>query len=115
MLPQDIRIGNLVYDSLRNKEVKIELKHFRELAISEKVFFERYKGIVITEGKLLGFGFETYKITFWKLPLVLGHYASGWHHLSDGSIINKGIKLEYAHQLQNLYYSLKNEELPIAQ
>ena len=123
MKKEDLRIGNLVYDSLRNKEVKIQLKHFRELAISEKVFFERYKAIELTEEKLLGFGFEDTGVYYtlhididFKLLIIpaYGFYPqidkadyNGWQSVS----LNK---IDYTHQLQNLYYSLKNKELPIA-
>ena len=118
MKKEELRIGNLVYDSVRNKEVQIQLKHFRELYISEKMFFERYKAIELTEDKLLSFGFimsddgkylmDEYIASFKAdYPLWIGKEGC-----CQGETIKDNIK--YVHELQNLHYSLKNEELPIA-
>jgi len=115
MKKEELRIGNLVYDSLRNKEVKIQLKHFRELAISEKVFFERYKAIELTEDKLLSFGFFVYNKTMCPNRFTKGIFElEKFNNCFRLEGINRVVKLKYTHQLQNLYYSLKNEELPIA-
>lgn len=56
--PQDLRLGITLYDSLRNKEIKLELKHFKELSISKKAFFDRYRPVQITNPKLLELGFK---------------------------------------------------------
>ena len=116
--PQDLRLGITLYDSLRKKEIKLELKHFKELAISEEVFFERYKAIKLTEEKLLSFGFimsddgkylmDEYIASFKAdYPLWIGKEGC-----CQGETIKDNIKC--VHELQNLHYSLKNEELPIA-
>ena len=75
--PKDLRLGITLYDSLRNKEIKLELKHFKELAISEEVFFLRYVGITLTDEILFKQGyvqddgfirksFRDYDIEFWE-------------------------------------------------
>ena len=118
MKKEDLRIGNLVYDSLRNKEVQIELKHFKELYISEKMFFERYKGVVITEEQLFGFGFIMSDDEKYLMDEYIASFKAdyplwiGKEGCCQGETIKDNIK--YVHELQNLHYSLKNEELPIA-
>ena len=129
MKKEDLRIGNLVYDSVRNKEVQIQLKHFRELYISEKMFFERYKAIELTEEKLLSFGFDKDEYqaeeygesigNLYKLNnfLVCKKEDAFYNYIEiDGDNYYSfcSTELTFAHQLQNLYYSLKKEELPIA-
>ena len=128
MKKEDLRIGNLVYDSLRNKEVKIQLKHFKELYISEKMFFERYKSIELTEKKLLNMGFEKIK---YQMSLNNGsmnfHYQlkdnnsfkvffnGKWFTINQPNISPFEFRHNiYIHQLQNFFFCASGEELPIA-
>ena len=115
MLPQDLRIGNLVYDSVRNKEVQIELKHFRELYISEKMFFERYKAIELNDEKLLAFGFNkrNFGISITTYMNLVYDDSQLIFECEDSFYSFELEHVKYAHELQNLYYSLKNEELQI--
>ena len=118
MKKEDLRIGNLVYDSVRNKEVQIQLKHFRELYISEKMFFERYKAIELTEEKLLSFGFIMSDDEKYLMDEYIASFKAdyplwiGKEGCCQGETIKDNIKC--VHELQNLHYSLKKEELPIA-
>jgi len=119
--PQDLRLGITLYDSLRNKEIKLELKHFKELAISEEVFFERYKAIKLTEEKLLRFGFEDLeKHNYSKLYITIKKvfFPNDFIVIFNGMGVNPVLipcngqtNVKYIHQLQNLYFFLTNEEL----
>lgn len=132
--PSELRLGILVYDSLRQKNITIQLKHFRELAISEKAFFDRYKAILITEEWLLGFGFHKIDkspngfkyaigIADWGFTIENSFKANTWffgheyYDACDGSENEKSMHfaydLMYIHQLQNIYFSATNKELLI--
>lgn len=76
--------------------------------------------IPLTEEWLERFEFETDKITFWKeytgednaiFYVHIGFYKSGFYYLPDSSIKIRGIKIEFVHQLQNLYFALTGKEL----
>ena len=70
--------------------------------------------VAIVEYIIKKLDFETDKITFWKGKFSIGNYADGYHYLPTNDIFKKrGIKIEYLHQLQNLYFALTNQELTI--
>lgn len=128
--PQDLRLGILIHDTVRNTNTTLQLKHFRELSISEEQFFNRYKPVAITNQMLLDFGFE--KELFEEENPDEGHYYS--LKLSDNkhcdlSLLasNENGTLEvdlfpyensfyftHAHEIQSLYYDLNGEELNIS-
>lgn len=130
MQASELRIGNLVtdgfYDSFKtiiNVESidKDGINHYieddgnwPEIArrwIEPEYKFEHLYGIPITEEWLLKLGFE-------KGDKVYGHDKSR-HHI----VINEGFvyrvpgvslrRIQYVHQLQNLYFALAGEELTI--
>jgi hypothetical protein len=120
MKAQDLRIGNLVYRT--NKQTKekllIELTASCILDISangENSSFI-YKPIPLTEEILLKAGFERIENN-WKvldcvcLKLSWERLAGFWVTFENESIYLPHIK--YLHQLQNLKFSLTNEELTI--
>ena len=113
--PQDLRLGITLYDSLRNKEIKLELKHFKELSISEKMFFERYKAIKLTKEKLLRFGFIMSDDEKYLMDEYIASFKAdyplwiGKEGCCQGETIKDNIK--YVHELQNLYFSITGEEL----
>ena len=53
-----------------------------------------------------GYVWDTDKVVF-------GDYKDGVHYCNGFSIGNKGIKIEFVHQLQNLYFALTGQELTI--
>jgi hypothetical protein len=125
---KELRIGNYVY--CFDKQTEIDLVHFRDLyeGIDEEGW---YKPIPLTEEWLLKFGFEKKDINkhyrHWKRSdidfftlsgfcinkysnyLVIGHYWGGTFSLTQ----RQGLKIQYVHQLQNLYFALCGEELTI--
>lgn len=114
--PNELRLGILVYDSLRQKNITIQLKHFRELSISEKAFFDRYKAVEISEELLLEMGFEKYG-DYWYDPIesddyqfVTGGFARVLRHDRDATTHYIGHS-KFIHQLQNLISSLTGEQL----
>ncbi|KAA0126454.1 hypothetical protein FY557_17545 [Chryseobacterium sp. SN22] len=114
---QDLRVGITLYDSVRDKNIKIEPKHFKELFIAEKKFFDRYKPVELTEDLLLRLGFQkTYGYRYKDLKL-LGRWIVYKSFVGD-EIISKpflrfdGIADIYdLHSLQNFIYVLTNTEL----
>ncbi|MGK6342850.1 hypothetical protein ACMGDK_11460 [Chryseobacterium sp. DT-3] len=95
---EELRIGSMLYDSVRDKNVTLELKHFKELAIDEKCFFDRYKPIELTEEWIKLFG---YKDEVFDSGKILVSEEGGYiiPHLSNTMI------LKYVHQLMTLIYS----------
>ena len=126
--PQDLRLGITLYDSLRNKEIKLELKHFKELSISEEAFFFRYVPIVLTDEILLNQGyvqdegfirktFRDYDVEFWEnhewdteddYPYLV--YIQNESMYDDDNTFEIDPIFVYnvgsLHQLENLYQSL---------
>lgn len=116
---KEVRLGNFIYGTDGSvKEVTIE-------AIS---YLERYtginqaRGIVLTEDWLFKFGFrkytagekEHYVEYFEKGKLTICDFGDGLI-MSNAFAHGLRIKLETVHQLQNLYFSLTNEEVVIVE
>lgn len=123
----DLRVGITLYDSVREQKIILELKHFKELAIAEENFFERYKPILLDEQWLIELGFvngdydealfnptDDYADQF-KYILKSGVYhrdfvcfpAKGW-------IVNLGdykseIEIKYVHEMQNVLNSFSRK------
>ena len=126
--PQDLRLGITLYDSLRKKEIKLELKHFKELAISEEAFFFRYVPIVLTDEILLNQGyvqdegfirktFRDYDVEFWEnhewdteddYPYLV--YIQNDSMFDNDNVVEIDpifvFNVGALHQLENLYQSL---------
>lgn len=116
MEAKNFRIGNWIYDKTFKKE--IQFKSFYGLCNIENNI-DNYKPIPLTEEWLLKFGFEkqmawTYRIhMFGDKWLVVYLGQKGW------SINNKNypdfMKLDYVHQLQNLFFAITGEELKLTE
>lgn len=131
MNKQDLRIGILMYDSVRQKEVTLELKHFKELEIAETNFFQRYKPIQLTPEWLLRFGFNHYGGTAksWFMDWELMHginrkisiegdvnflvWIEGKSMFSDKDNLLSTVWINTVHELQNLILSLTKTELKL--
>ena len=104
------------------EEIKKEVAQFKGFHAGE--YYKDLKPIPLTEdwlydfGFLLDNGFTTYKINIFKGYLRVALDGS-WGVYKDeysnrtGSSYNNKIKIEYVHQLQNLYFTLTGEELII--
>lgn len=107
MRKQELRIGINLFDTVRGVFVLIDKKHFRELAVSEERFFQRYVPIKISHEVLIDMGYMKQG----------EHYNLNLHCIwkcSDIFICDKnGTVLKYVHQLQNLLFFTKGVELII--
>lgn len=95
----EITEGGLEVLFKNGEQVWIELDQFSPIELTPEILEKagfRYDGYV----------WDTEKV-------MLGDYKDGIHFCNGFSIINKGIKLEYVHQLQNLYFALTHQELNI--
>jgi hypothetical protein len=100
------------------KDVKVVWKKYDKANILEIgidyptaiIDLDRFSGIPITEDWLLKFGFEMYefdnKTPQFRFKEMLIIYREGF--LYD---YGTGLKIDYVHQLQNLYFALSQQEL----
>jgi len=111
MTPNELRIGNWI--SMASWNADPEVKQVTAFDIANIVKFKyAIEPIPLTEEWLVKFGFED------NLPWEYKQFRlddQDRFHVVDqtgyGIIIARGIK--YVHQLQNLYFALTGEELPI--
>jgi hypothetical protein len=117
MKASELRIGNKFY--LPNSEIgTISYHEIRLLVVSlEK---PNYKPIPLTEEWLLKFGFEINRQTkeennIWRCYSEEGFFEveqiGSSFFLDDNHCY--GTKINYVHQLQNLYFALTGEELVV--
>jgi hypothetical protein len=108
----ELRIGNYVYDVggqpskvVRLTEEKIPLASPIPLTpeILEKAGFIQHHDDCYLQPIYI-------KKIFGNPPFVWGVYPEV---LGSGIVINDAMQLHYVHQLQNLYFALTGEELPI--
>ena len=81
-----------------------------------QLFFERYKAIELTEEKLLRFGFNKRNFGI-SITMYMSLVYDDSQLIFECEDSFYSLELEHVkqvHKLQNLYFSLKNEELPIA-
>lgn len=118
MIENELRIDNLVLDSTGNTH--------RVEGVFPNRDYSDWSGIPLTEERLLNFGFcdEEYKPGYIGIdykanfiidfvltkPKVMGEWQEYfvWEHVK-----NMYTKLEFVHQLQNLFYSITGQELKI--
>jgi hypothetical protein len=125
MKSNELRIGN-IYQSVKwNIPVILCISDLGQLDIDresaeldEKLIGRMFAPIILTEEWLLKFGFEKtrdynlstkpkmYKIFKLSLRLMANEYTFCYE--------NSFRKIEYVHQLQNLYFTLTGEELTIS-
>lgn len=122
MKKQELRIGIIMFDSVRQKNIRIELKHFKELEIAEKNFFERYKPIELTPQWLERLGFvkgqqlikvdtQEYIKKVGRLKIDVTHCKQSLNGAFFYFINNASMgKIKYVHQLQNLFFALTQTE-----
>ena len=112
MEAKELRIGNLVYDTL-GKVNKINLEALNDILKEPK---NQIKPIPLTEEWLLSFGFESYNLEYtWKNKnLIIEKSENGYVKLADDYFIDS-FEFKHVHQLQNLYFALSNEELILNQ
>ncbi|MCT4135056.1 hypothetical protein HZP67_10000 [Elizabethkingia anophelis] len=109
MNPAELRIGNYV-------ETKNGIKVVSQVTVDSHCYFleDHVKPINVTKEWLLKFGFGHTTIIYVKgmvLRLVDKHLAGGFEDNEYG--IEHEVKINYVHQLQNLFYALTSEELKL--
>ena len=111
---QDLRLGVLLYDSLRDKTIEVEIKHFQQLAVSEHSFKLRYLPIPLSEEWLLKFGFKRFP---WGLSIDKLLFKDNLNHPCEELTLEVGngfkATVKTVHELQNLYKSLTGKELKL--
>ena len=123
MKANELRIGNLVNSTLLNECRKIDAW---ALSVIEQGNYQNshnttitvFEPIPLTEEWLLKFGFS--KSPFDKTSLqykkdiysLIGN-EENWFCLSVGNFVHTKVRIQYLHQLQNLYFALTGEELTI--
>ena len=107
MKPNELRIGNYVYDTL-GKVNKIDLEAITYIV---KEPHNQVKPIPLTEECLLKFGFEI----GYNQKKMLDVYCKDFGLLIERSNSNnfyyKKVNIHSVHQLQNLYFALTDKEL----
>lgn len=109
MKATDLRIGNLVQDE-DGVIIEINLKHFARIESKELSLDDIY-GIPLTEEWLLKFGFENREFTFDKTPFFLTKRTAKKEYLYQAH--TDRFQVKYVHQLQNLYFAVREDELII--
>ena len=127
MNANELRIGNMVYKSLKSGQGRTVINPIGcqdIVRIFEDIGSFNYAPIPITEDILLKCGFEKHSNSneFWNLyTLKNGWYISQALHIEDSAGVNFGcfywsgefIEIKHLHQLQNLFFCLCGKELTI--
>lgn len=116
MKAKELRIGNLV-ESPDGFQIVIEIREKVFYTTDFKSSWAEIKPIPLTEEWLEMFGLKLkpnhtafhIKGMQFEIPSMIGGYHDNEFGLEEESII----ELKYVHQLQNLYFALKGEELEI--
>lgn len=116
MKGSELRIGNYLERSVGNNtwdEFKVRPIDIYRLNEGTSWLIE-HRQIPLTEEWLLKFGFETDNIEWWNGLISIGIYKDGLFFCPTEEIhVRIGKKIQYVHQLQNLYFALTGEELII--
>ncbi len=119
MKANELRIGNIVNVGI----IENMLESGVHVGKGKCYIYSEFEPIPLTEEWLLKFGFEiTYSSNF---RLKLDHKTHNeigfdFSHVADNSMegfrfYGHYIKIQYIHQLQNLYFALTNKELTLKQ
>ena len=107
MKPEELRIGNYILNP-KNKIIQVEEIGSYESPLT--LFIDMYKPIPITEKWLIKFGFEFIEQKWINEYITIVLFADGYYYLTF-NLKQVGCKLEYIHQLQNIYFALTGKEL----
>lgn len=118
MQANELRISNLIYKRLKSgngRTITAEVGCQDIVRIFEGIGSFIYEPVLLSEDWLLKFGFQVFPWGWVKkstkdfgIRLNIKTYS----YEVDG---NNPIKLQYVHELQNLYFALTNEELKLSQ
>lgn len=99
--PNELRLGNIVFDHDREKEVVIDEDYLEVLMAARN--YDNVSPVPLSEEWLLKFRLLNNDIGIWNNGDAI-YFDYGFE---------KSIKLNFVHQLQNLIFTLKQEELKI--
>lgn len=109
----DVRKVNSVSGSPRSERISTTIDgcNFAECHFSE----DSIRPIPLSKEWLVKLGFTTYTINKWDFPIENDDYYhivkfKGWNFRGLGYTM---CKIEYVHQLQNLYFALTGKELEV--
>lgn len=124
MKPNDLRVGNWVYDSFLKRNIQIELgqqidfrcvQYWKPIPLSPKWvlklslvkdnygLFEKYKDNVRRSGIPIELWIKKCMVKHkWVWDISVGHSFGNTHNIAY---------IKYVHQLQNLYFALKGKEI----
>ena len=105
MKSQELRIGNLVFGQYPNNKEVIEVEKISNFFVNG-LGISAIEPIPLTEELLFKFGFEKAENGFW-CPNETLSYRDGYF----GFGTDRHTKLDFVHQLQNLYFALTNKQL----
>jgi len=114
MEANELRIGNWV--QWNNVNAKITLADFCEEYETSQAFFHK-EPILITEEWLVKFGFDSNRCISLRIDTsfdslqITHNFDVNIYDVSGGFVCLK--KINYVHQLQNLYFALSGEELTL--
>ena len=118
MQANELRIGNLIYKRLKSgngRTINGEVGCQDIVKIFEDIGSFIYEPILLTEEWLLKFGFRVFPwgwVKKSKRGFGIRLNIKTYSYEIDG---NPAVKLEYVHQIQNLYFILTGEELELSQ
>ena len=116
MKSTDFRIGNLVYyhieDKMDEREAWDEISpidHDDLRCLEQYEDNSEYRPIPLTDKILLDAGFKSLfsGAGYHKNGVEIGYNHNGFY------IISTGLKIEFVHEIQNLYWCLRGEEIII--
>lgn len=125
ILPNDLRIGNFVHTAIGFGDgVNIIIDKISQISHDSvmlslydgiKINYDAIQGIPITPEWMERFGFKKVVDNGWPVRYVLDDYNE---YFEDKEWIINGdritsVELEYVHQLQNLYFAIVGNEMPI--
>lgn len=122
MKPTELRIGNLINRYFEGKYSSQDICTIRdiwEIHSSHNTDVFTFEPIPLNENWLIKFGFEEEvknidspmpRFVVWRKEIFTYNTIHGWW--IDGKQIS-GLKCEYVHQLQNLYFAITGDELKL--
>jgi len=126
MIANDFRIGNIINTklntSLDEKNLKVIAIYpdrvILDLIFSEiTLFYEEIKLITLTEEWLFKFGFEKHEDRYFhEFDYVIFYLTNKTYVLVSNYSDPRNddaVRIEYVHQLQNLYFALTGQELEL--
>lgn len=119
MKANELRIGNLVYyrkDVLRVSKIvkyRFECEGLNGFIDYTNLDCDTFEPIKLNNKWLLKFGFEKDKDNVFQLSNCVFWLDTGFIQIANCYTPIMNINCKYVHQLQNLYFALKGEELTV--